>query len=66
MADEFEGVKLVVPGQPQKEEPQAPTEGKENVPVGVIDMGGEAPTRQMFEEAPETPETPEEVFNEDR
>ena len=59
MADEFEGVKLVVPGQPQKEEPQAPTEGKENVPVGVIDMGGEAPTRQMFEEASETPETTE-------
>lgn len=58
MADEFEGVKLVVPGQPQKEEPQTATEGKENVPVGVIDMGGEAPTRQMFEEAPETPEAP--------
>tara|TARA_R110000751_G_scaffold164971_1_gene271075 strand:- start:234 stop:1358 length:1125 start_codon:yes stop_codon:yes gene_type:complete len=59
MADEFEGVKLVAPEQPQKDEPQVETEGKEKVPVGVIDMGGEAPTRAMFEQGEETSETSE-------
>jgi hypothetical protein len=62
MADEFEGVQLVTPGQPQKDEPQVETEGKEKVPVGVIDMGGEEPTRAMFEKSEEpskTSETPE-------
>jgi hypothetical protein len=53
--DEFEGVRLVVPGMPQKEEPETKpeTEGKEKVPVGVIDLGN-----------PETPPTKKEMFSE--
>lgn len=61
MADEFEGVRLVTPGQPQKEEQSVETEGKDKVPVGVIDLGGEdAPTKkEMFSEASEVQEAPE-------
>ena len=65
--DEFEGVRLVVPGQPQKEEAPIETDGKEKVPVGVIDLGSptEPVKKEMFSEDPEPPkpQTKENVYS---
>jgi hypothetical protein len=65
MSDEFEGVRLVTPGQPQKEEGDEPgkTEGNERIPVGVIDLGGDsddAVRKELFSDSPkgETGEAP--------
>lgn len=59
MADEFEGVRLVVPGMPQKEEPENdPTPKGNEVPPGVIDLSG-GEEGGLFNKKPETPETPE-------
>ena len=61
MADEFEGVRLVVPGMPQKEEPGESSTPKSNdVPEGVIDLSpGPEETGGLFNRKPETPETTE-------
>ena len=59
MADEFEGVRLVVPGMPQKEEPENnPTPKGNEVPPGVIDLS-EGEEGGLFNRKPETFGTPE-------